>query len=57
MDEREDTAVTKLKRAYARVRVCADVRRHELKEDLEEIERLEREVLAAHEQWVREQSN
>jgi hypothetical protein len=57
MDEREDTAVTKLKRAYARVRVCADVRRHALKQDLEEIERLEREVLAAHEQWVRQQSN
>lgn len=52
-DELEDTQLRKLKAAYARIRVCSDVRRHAKPVTLEEIEHLEKEALEAYEERVR----
>jgi len=57
MNDREDTQMTRLQEAYDRVRACGETRRHDLHAELEEIERLEREALAAYEQRMRRQAN
>jgi hypothetical protein len=55
MDELDNNQqLQKLNAAYARIRVCGDLRRHVKLRTLEEIEQLEREALEAYEHRLHE---